>query len=156
MHCSMPGFSVLHHLTVCSNWCPLSQWCHPIISSSVIPFSSCLQSFPASRSFPVSQFFASGSQYIGVSALASVLPKNTQDRSPLEWTGWISLQSKGLSTVLSNTTQFKSISFSVLSFLYSPTLISIHDYWKIIALTRRTFVGKIISLLFNMLSSFCS
>ena len=87
-----------------SNSCPLSRWCHPTISSSVIPFSSYLQSFPASRSFQVSQFFASGSQYIGVSALASVLPKNTQDWSPLEWTGWISLQSKGLSRVFSNTT----------------------------------------------------
>ena len=107
---------------------PSSQWCHPAISSSVDPFSSCPQFLP--KSFPMSQLFAWGGQSTGVSALASVLPKNTQDWSPLEWTGWISLQSKGLSTVLSNTTQFKSISFSVLSFLYSPTLISIHDYWK--------------------------
>ena len=83
---------------------PLSQWCHPIISSSVIPFSSGLQSFPASGSFPLSQFFASGGQSIGVSASASVLPMNTQDWSPLGWTGWISLQSQGLSRVFSNTT----------------------------------------------------
>ena len=88
----------------CSNSCPLSWWCHPIISSSVVPFSSCLQSFPASGSFRKSQFFASGGQSIGVSALASVLPMNIQDWFPLGWTGWISLQSKGLSRVFSNTT----------------------------------------------------
>ena len=85
------------------NSCPLSQWCLPAISSSVIPF-SCLQSFPASESFPMSQLFTWGGQSIGVSASASVLPKNTQDWSPLGWTGWISLQSKGLSGVFSNTT----------------------------------------------------
>ena len=79
-----------------SNSCPLHWWCHPTISSSVIPFSSCLQSFPASGSFPMSQFFASGDQSIGVSASASVLPINIQDWFPLGWTGWISLQSKGL------------------------------------------------------------
>ena len=86
------------------NSCPLSWWCHPTISSSVVPFSSCPQSLPASGSFPMSQLFAWGGQSIGVSALASVLPMNTQDRSPLEWTGWISLKSKGLSRVFSNTT----------------------------------------------------
>ena len=86
------------------NPCPSSRWYHPTISSSVIPFSSCPQSFPASGSFPMSQFFASGSQSIGVSASISVLPMNTQDWSPLGWTGWISLQSKGLSRVFSNTT----------------------------------------------------
>jgi len=86
------------------NLCPLSQWCHPTISSSVIPFSSCPQSFPASGSFPMSQFFASSGQRIGVSASTSVLPMNTQDWSPLGWTHWISLQSKGLSRVSSNTT----------------------------------------------------
>ena len=86
------------------NPCPLSWWCHPIISSSVIPFSSCPQSFPASGSFQMSQFCASGGQSIGVSASTSVLPMNTQEWSPLEWTGWISLQSKGLSRVFSNTT----------------------------------------------------
>ena len=83
---------------------PSSQWCHPAISSSVIPFSSCPQSFPASESFPMSQLFAWGGQSTGVSALASFLPKNTQDWSPSEWTGWVSLQSKGLSRVFSNTT----------------------------------------------------
>ena len=87
-----------------SNSCPLNQWCHPTISSSVIPFSSCPQSFPASGSFPMSQFFASCGQSIGVSASASVLPMNTQDWSPLGCTGWISLQSKGLSRVFSKTT----------------------------------------------------
>ena len=81
-----------------------SQWCHPAISSSVVPFFSCPQSLPASKSFPVNQLFTWGGQRIGVSALASVLPKNTQDWSPLEWSGWISLQSKGLSRVFSNTT----------------------------------------------------
>ena len=86
------------------NPCPLSRWCHPTISSSVVPFSSCPQSFPASGSFQMSQLFTSGGQSIGVSALASVLPMNTQDWSPLGWTGWISLQSKGLSRVFSNTT----------------------------------------------------
>ena len=87
----------------CSNSCPSCRWCYPTISSSVIPF-SCFQSFPASGSFPVSQFFESGGQSTGVSASASVLPMNIQDRFPLGWTGWISLQSKGLSRVSSNTT----------------------------------------------------
>ena len=86
------------------NTCPLSRWCHPTISSSVIPFSSCLQSFPASGSFQMSQLFISGGQNIGVSASTSVLPMNTQDWSLLRWTGWISLQTKGLSGVFSNTT----------------------------------------------------
>ena len=89
---------------VYSNSCSLSQWCHPTISSSVVPFSSSFQSFPASRSFQMSQFFASGGQSIGVSASTSVLPMNTQDLFPLGWTAWISLQSKGLSRVFSNTT----------------------------------------------------
>ena len=89
---------------VYSNSCPLSWWCHPIISSSVIPFFSCLQSFPASGSFQMSQLFASGGQSIWVSVSTLVLPMNTQGWSPLGWTGWISLQSKGLSRVFSNTT----------------------------------------------------
>ena len=101
-----------------SNSRPSSWWCHPDISFSVVPFSSCLQSLPASESFPMSQLFAWGGQSTGVSALASFLPNNIQDRSPLEWTGWISLQSKGLSRVFSNTTVQK------LSFLHSPTLTS--------------------------------
>ena len=87
-----------------SNSCPLSWWCHPTISFSVIPFSSCLQSFPASGSFPMSQFFPTGGQSIGISASASVLPMNIQDWFPLGWTGWISFKSKGLSRVFSNTT----------------------------------------------------
>ena len=86
---------------------PLSQWCHPTISSSVVPFSSCPQSLLASGSFPMSQHFAWGGQGIGVSASSSVLPMNTQGWSPLGWTGWISLQSKGLSRVFSNTTVWK-------------------------------------------------
>jgi len=95
-------------LRVYPNSCPSSQWCHPAISSSVIPFSSCPQSLPASESFPMSQLFAWGGQTIGVSASASVLPKNTQDWSALEWTVWISLQSTGLSRVFSNTTVQKN------------------------------------------------
>ena len=87
-----------------SNSCPLNRWCHPAISSSVIPFSSCPQTLTAWGSFPLSQHFSWGGQSIGVSASASVPPKNTQDWSPLGWTGWISLQSKGLSGVFSNTT----------------------------------------------------
>ena len=111
------------------NPCPLSWWCHPVISSSVVPFSSCPQSFPAPRSFQVSQPFTSGGQSIGVSASTSVLPMNTQDWPPLGWTGWISLQSKD-SQESTPTPQFKSINSSVLSFLNSPTLTSIHDHWK--------------------------
>ena len=88
----------------CSNSCPSRRWCHPTISSSVIPFSPCLQSFPASGSFQMSQLFASGGQRIGVSASASVLAMNIQDWFPLGWTGWISLRSRGLWRVLSNTT----------------------------------------------------
>ena len=111
------------------NPCPSSQWCHPTISSSVIPFSSCPQSFPSSGSFQMSQLFASGGQSVGVSASASVLPVNTQDWSPLGWTGWISwLQSKGLSRVFNTAVQ--NINSSALSFLYSPALTSIHDQWK--------------------------
>ena len=92
-----------------------SRWCHPAISSSVVPFSSCPQSIPASESFPVSQLFAWGGQSIGVSASTSVLPKNTQGWSPLEWTGWISLQSNGLSRVFSNTTVQKHQFFITIS-----------------------------------------
>ena len=96
------------------NSCPSSRWCHPAISSSVVPFSSCPQSLPASESFPMSQLFAWGGQSIGVSALASVLPMNTQDWSPLEWIGWISLQSKGHSRLCSNTTVQKHQFFGTL------------------------------------------
>ena len=114
---------------VYTNSCPLSQWCHAAISSSVVPFSSCPQSLPASGSFPMTQLFALGGQSIGVSASASVLPMNTQDWSPWGWTGWISLQPKGLSRVFSNTTVQKH-QFLGTSFLHSPTLTSIHDHWK--------------------------
>ena len=100
------------------NSCPLSRWCHPTISSKVIYFSSCPQSFPASESFPMSQLFASGGQNIGVSASTSVLPKNTQDWSPLRWTGWISLQSKGLLRVFSNTTVQKYQFYWVIEYVY--------------------------------------
>ena len=122
--CPSPTFRVY------PNSCPLSRLCHPTISSSIVPFSSCcLQSFPASGSFQMSQFFASGGQSIGISASTSVLPMNIQDWFPLGWTGWISLLSKELSRVFPKP-QFKSINSSVLNFLYSPTLTSIHDYWK--------------------------
>ena len=113
----------------CSNSCPLSWWCYPTISSSVIPFSSCPQSFPASGSFPVSQFFTSGGQSIGASAPASVLPMNIQDWFTLGWTGLISLHSKGLSRVFSNTTVLKHQFFSAQP-IYGPALTPICDYWK--------------------------
>ena len=137
----------------CSNSCPSSRWCLPTISSSAIPFSSCLQSFPASGSFTMSEFFASGYQSIGASASASVLPMNIQDWFPLGLAGLISLWSRN-SHESSPTPQFKSINSLVLSFIYGPTLTSIHDCGKTIALTRQTFVGKVMSLLFNMLSRF--
>ena len=122
-----------------SNSRPSSQWCHPTISSSVIPLSSCLQSFPASGSFLISQFFASGDRSIGVSASKSVLPMNIQDWFPLGWTGWTSLQSKGLSRVFSNTTVQKRHffgnqffiaildSFKTVSFLQWP--LTTCDFW---------------------------
>ena len=122
---------------VYSNSCPLSRWCHPTISSCVVPFFSCLQSFPASGSFQMSQHFTSGGQSIGVSVSASVFPVTIQD---WWWTGWISLLSKGLSSLLQHYSS--CINSSALSFLYSPTKV----------LTRLTFVGKVMSLLFNMLS----
>ena len=112
-----------------SNPCPLSQWCHPIISSSVVPVSSCLQSCPASGSFPMSQFFASCGQSIGVSASASVLPMNLQGWFPLGLTGLISLLPMD-SQESSPTPQFESINSLVLSLLYGSTLTSICDYWK--------------------------
>ena len=134
-----------------SNSCPSSQWCHPTISSSVVPFSSCLQSFLASGSFLMSPFFASGGQSIGASASVSVLPMNIQDLFPLGWTGWISLKSKGLSGVFSNTTIQKHQFFSAQLSLWSNS----HIHTKLLenhSLNRWTFVGKVMSLLFNMLS----
>ena len=135
-----------------SKSCPSSQWCHPTISSSVVPFTSHLQSFPASGSFPRSQLFASGGQSTGASASASVLPMNIQDWFPLGWTGWISLQSKGLSRVFSNTKVQKHQFFSARPFF---TVQRSHPYvttGKTITLTRQTFVDKVMSLLFNILS----
>ena len=138
----------------CSNPCPLSLWCHPTISSSVTPFSSCLQSFPTSGSFPMSQFFTLGYQNIGVSASASVLPMNNQDWFPVGLTGLISLQSKGLSRAFSNTTVQKHQFFGTQPSL--PYNSHIHTWLlkKTVALTIQTFVGKVTSLLFNMLSRF--
>ena len=113
MNRSMPGLPCPSPSPgVHSDSCPSSRWCHPVISSSVVSFSSYPQSLPASESFPMSQLFAWGGQSIGVSSLASVLPMNTQEWSPSEWTGWISLQSKGLSRVFSNTTVQKHQFFS--------------------------------------------
>ena len=121
---STPGLRPLPTPGVYSNSCPSSWWCHPAISSSVIPFSSCPQSLPASESFPMSQICASGGQSTGVSASTSVFPMNTQDWTPLGWTGWIPCSPRD-SQESSPTPQFKSINSSALSFLYCPALTSI-------------------------------
>ena len=136
----------------CSNSCPSSQWFNPTISYSVVPFSSHLHSFPASGSFQMSQFFASGGQSTGVSALASVLAMNIQDWFPLGWTGWISLLSKGLSTVFSNITVQKHQFFDIQLSLQSHSHIHIWLLEKNISLKRWTFDGKVMSLLLNMVS----
>ena len=136
---------------VCSDSCPLSWWYFLTISSFAAPFSFYLQSFPASKFFPMNQLFASDSWSIGASA--SVLPMNRHGWFPLGPTGLISLQSKGLSRS-PFTTQFESINSSVLGLLYSTTLTFIHDYWKKQSLTIGTFVGKVISLPFNTLCRF--
>ena len=154
MHCSMSGLPVLEQTPgACSNSYSSSQLCHPTILSSVALFSFCLQSFPASVSFHMSQFFASRGQNIGASTSVSVLPKNIQDGFPLGWTDLISLLSKGLSRVFSNTTVQKHQFFGVqLCFIVQLS----HPYMttgKTIALTRWTFVGKVMFLLFNMLST---
>ena len=140
---STPGLPVHHQLPEFTQIRPLSQWCHPTISFSV-PFSSSLQSFPASGSFPVSQIFASGGQSIGVSALASVLAMNIQDWFPSGWTGWISLQSKSprLSRVFSNTTVQKHQFFGGQVFFIVQHSHPYMTTGKTIALTRRIFVGK--------------
>ena len=138
---------------VYSNSCPLSRWCHPTISSSVVPFSSCLQSFPAAGSFPMSQPFASGGQSTAVSASTSVLPMNTQDWSPLGWTGWMDLLA--VQGTLKSLLQHHSSKASILQHSAFFTVQLSHPYMttgKPIALTRWTFVGKVKSLLFNMLS----
>ena len=126
---------------VYSNSCPSSRWCHPAISSSVIPVSSCPQSLPASGSFQMSQLFTSGGQSIGVSDSTSVLPVNTQDWPPLEWTGWISLQSKGLSRVFSNTIVQKH-QFYVLSFPHSPWLHQIKSKTPILQMRNWGIIWK--------------
>ena len=144
MDCSMPGFPVRRR-RACSNSCPSSRWCHPTISTSVIPFSSCLQYFPASGFFPVSQFFASGDQSIGASAWASVLPMNIQDWSPSGWTRWISLQSKGLSRIFSNTTvqkhQFFGAQLSLWpnSYIYIYTHTHTHTHTASLGLSGKKF-----------------
>ena len=144
VHHQLPEFTQTHE--------PSSQWCHPAISSSVIPFSSCPQSLPASESFPMSQLFAWGGQSTGVSALAPFLPKNTQGWSPSERTGWIYLQSKGLTRVFFTTTVQEHQIFSAQLSSQSNSHIHTWPLGKTIALTRQTFVGKVMSLLFNMLS----
>ena len=148
--CSTPGFPAHHQLPDLTQ--TYVHWVGDAIStisSSVVPFSSCLRSFPASRSFQMSQFFASGGQSIGVSASALVLPINIQDWFPLGWLV-VSPCSPKDSQESSPTSQLKSISSSAFSFLYSPSLTSIHDYRKNQGLTRWTFVGKVISWFFNM------
>ena len=136
-----------------SSSCPSSQWCHPTTSSSVLPFSSCPQSFPASGSFPISWFFGSGGQSIEASALASVLPMNIQDWFPLGWTGSISWQSKGLSRVFSGTIVQKHQFFSAQPSFWPNSPICAWLVEETIALTIQTFAGKMMSLLFNTLSS---
>ena len=142
-------------LGTCSSSCPSGWWCHPTMSSSVVPFSSCLQPFLASGSFPMSQFFTSGGQSVGVSALASVLPMNIQDWFPLGWTGWIPLQSKGLfKSLLQHHSSKASILRCSAFFMFQRS----HPHMttgKTIALTRWTFVGKVISLLDSILLSRC-
>ena len=150
-HAKLPCPSVSPR--VCSNSYTLSWWCHPNSSSSVAPFSSCPQSFPAPGSFPMSQFFTSGGWSIGASASISVLLMDIQGWFPLGLTDLISLQSKGLSKVFSNTTVQKHQFFGTQP-SYGLTLTSVHDYRKTIALTIQTFVRKVIFLLFNMLSRF--
>ena len=150
MNCSMPGLPVHHQLPefTQTHVHQVSQWCHPAISSSVIPFFSCPQWLPASESFPMSQLFTWGGQRTWVSPLASFLPKNIQDWSPLGWTGWISLQSRGLSRVLF---QRHSSKASILRHSVFFIVQLSHPYMttgKNIALTRWTFVGKVMSLLF--------
>ena len=136
---------------VYSNSCPSSRWCHPAISSSVVPLSSCPQFLPASGSFPMSQLFTWGGQSTGVSASSSVLPMNTQDWSALGWTGWISLQSKGLSRVFSNITVQKHQFFGAQLSSQSNSH-TIHDHWKNNSLDQTDLCWQIMFLLFNMLS----
>ena len=145
----MAGLPV--HPRACSNSCPSTQLCHPTISSSVVPFSSCLQSFPTSGSFLMSQVFSSGSQSIGASA--SVLPMNIQYWFPLGWTGWISLPSKGLSRVFSNTNSKVSILQGSASFMDHLSRLYT-TAGRTMTVTARTFISRVVSSLFNMLSRF--
>ena len=148
-HARLPGPSPAPRFH--PNPCSSSWWCHPAISFTTVPFSSCPQSFPALGSFQMSQLFTSGGQSIGVSASTSVLPMNTKDWSPLAWTGWISLQSKGLKSLL----QHRSSKASILWHSAFFTVQLSHPYMttgKTIALTRWTFVGRVMSLHLNMLS----
>ena len=135
---------------VCSNWCPLSRWCYPIISFFVIPFCPCPQSFPASGSFQMSWLLTSGGQSIGASVLASVLPLSIQSWFPLGLTGLISLQSKGLCNTRESSPapEFKSINSLTLRLLYAPTFTSVHDCWKSHSFDYTDFVSKVLSLLF--------
>ena len=149
--CSMPGFPVHHQLLELTQLMSIDQWCHPTISSSVFLFSSCLQSFPASGSFPMSQFFTSGGRSIGVSASASVLLTNIQDWFLLGLPGLICLQYKGLSRIFFNTSSKASILWSSAFFIVQLS----HPYMttgKTIALIRWMFVNKAMFLLYNMLS----
>ena len=151
MDSTMPGFPVHHQHPELTQTHISSQWCHLTISSSVVPFSSHLQSFPASGSFQMSQLLTSGGQSTGISASASVRPMNIQDWFPLGWTGWISLRSKGLKSL----PQYNSSKASILQHSAFFIVQLSHPYMtteKTIALTRQTFVGKVMSLLFNMLS----
>ena len=149
----MPGFSVHHQLLEPTHWCPSSRCCHLTISSSVVPFCSRLQSFPASGSFQMSHLFTSGGQSIRVSASTSVLPMNIQDWFPFGWTGWISLLSKGLSRVFSNNTVQKHWFFSI--HLYSKLSHPYMTTGKTIALTRRgSKICKVIMIIFHVTSYF--
>ena len=150
-HARLPGPSPSP--TACSNLCPLSWWCHPTISSSVTPFSSCLQSFPASGSIPMSGLSISVGQSIGASASASVLPMNILGWLLLGLTCLISLLSKGLSRVLSNTTIWRHQFFDLQPSLWSNSHLYVTTE-QTVALTRQTFVSKVLSLLFDMLSRF--
>ena len=152
MDCSKAGFPSLSP-SICSKSCPLSQWCHPTFSTSVASF-SCPRSFLASGSFPVSWLVTSGGQSIGVPTSALDLPMNIQGWFPLALTGVISLLSKELSRVFSNTTVGESISSLVLSFLCGPTLPSVHDYWKNHSCDYTDLCCKVMSLHFSTLSRF--
>ena len=149
-HTRLPGSSL--YPWIYSNSCPLFQWCHPTISFSVTPFSSCPQAFPESESFSVSKLFASGGQSIGASTSASVLPVNIQGLFPLESIGLISLLSKGLSRVFFSTLQFKNIIILCSAFFMVQLSYSYMVTGKTIDLTIWTFVSKVMSLLFNTLT----